>query len=341
MQLQLEFDGLTPQAVVELINMGMAKAEYVDGKVVIRPVDLSKEEKIVEHVRNIPPEKFTSYLVETDGFDELTSRVFEHSIQHFGFVYPVIAIKNVTGGYTVIDGRKRVELAKKLKIAVPTIVRDYDEVLGLIAFIAANFARKQLSVQDLAKVFKQLEKRRFLPLLRELLGFKTTEIFAILDSERHKKVINKLRYRPPSVTVEVAKVAVRDEEKAKEIAEEINRKDVDTVEEVKKIKEKVESQLKKGIYCALCGDKLTKETVNWVALCSSCKYSLYEEMKQVIIDERIKCFVTGKRFYGDEIVTVSKDVFRKILQNIPEDVRISHRWQGALERLEENGYEKE
>lgn len=332
-KLELEFDGLTPQAVVELINMGMAKAEYEDGKVVIRPVDLSKEEKIVEHVRNIPPEKFTGYLVETDGFDELTARVFEHSAQHFGFVYPVIAIKNIDG-YTVIDGRKRVELAKRLKMSVPTIVRDYDEVLGLIACIAANFARKQLSIQDMAKIFKQMDKKGYLPLLRELLGFKTTEIFAILDSERHKKVIEKLRYRPPSVTVEVAKVAVRDEEKAERIAEEINRKDVDSVKEVKEIKEKVENELKKGLYCGLCGERLTKETVNWIAVCSSCKYSLYEELKQVIIDERIKCFVTGKRFYGDEIVTVSKDVFRKILQNIPEDVRISHRWQGALERLE-------
>jgi len=332
-KLELEFDGLTPQAVVELINMGMAKAEYVEGKVVIRPVDLSKEEKVVEHVRNIPPEKFTGYLVETDGFDELTTRIFEHSTQQFGFVYPVIAIKNIDG-YTVVDGRKRVELAKKLKMPIPTIVRDYDEVLGLIAYIAANFARKQLSIQDMAKVFRQIEKKGFLPLLRELLGFKTTEIFAILESEKHKKVIEKLRYRPPSVTVEVAKVAVRDEEKAEKIAEEINRKDADSVEEVKKIKEKVENEMKKGIYCALCGERLTKKTLNWVALCSSCKYSLYEEMKQVIIDEKIKCFVTGKRFYGDEIVTVSRDVFRKILQDIPEDVRVSHKWQAVLEQLE-------
>ena len=332
-KLELEFDGLTPQAVVELINMGMAKAEYVEGKVVIKPVDLSKEEKIVEHVRNIPPEKFTGYLVETDGFDELTARVFEHSIQQFGFVYPVIAIKSIDG-YTVVDGRKRVELAKKLKIPVPTIVRDYDEVLGLIAHIAANFARKQLTIPDLAKIFKQIDKKGFLPLLRELLGFKTTEIFAIMDSERHKKVVEKLRYRPPSVTVEVAKVAVRDEEKAERMAEEINRRDADSVKEVKEIKEKVENELKKGIYCALCGEPLNKETVNWIAVCSSCKYSLYEELKQVIIDEKIKCFVTGKRFYGDEIVTVSKDVFREILQDIPEDVRISHRWQGVLERLE-------
>ena len=308
-RLELEFDGLTPQAVVELINMGMAKAEYVDGKVVIRPVDLSKEEKIVEHVKNIPPDKFTDYLVDTDldSFDELTNRTFEHSIQHFGFVYPVIAIKNISGGYTVVDGRKRVEMAKRLNIPVPTIVRPYDEILGCIASIIANFVRKQLSIQEMAKIFRQLEKKGYLPLLRELIGFKTTEIFAILESDKNEEILKKLRYRPPSVTVEVAKIAVRDKEKAKKVAEEVNRKDVETEKEVKEIKEKVENELKKGIYCGLCGDRLTKESVNWIALCASCKYSLYEELKQVILDNKIKCFVTGKRFYGDEVITVARD----------------------------------
>lgn len=334
-KLELEFNGLSPQAVVELINMGMAKAEYTDGKVVIRPVDLGKEEKIVEHVRSVPPEKFNNYLVDLDGFDDpLVERVFEYSIQHFGFVYPVIAIKNISGGYTVVDGKKRVDLAKKLNISVPTIVRPYDEMLGYVANFIGNFARKNLTIKDMRGIFIPLVNKGGQTLLRELAGLKTTEIYAVIEYDKHKKVIEKVRHRPVSVTIEVAKIAVRNEEKAEKVAEEVVRKDVDYPEKVKEIKEKVEHELKQGIYCSLCGEKLSKLTKHWIAVCSSCKWTLYEELKQIIVDKKIKCFITGNRYYGDEIVTVSKEALKKALQDIPEDVRIANGWQAVLERLE-------
>jgi len=333
-KLELEFDGLTPQAVVELINMGMAKAEYVDGKVVIRPVDLRKDEKIVEHVRLVPAEKFTDYLVELDGFDDkLAERVFNHSAEHMGFIYPVIAIPNIKGGYTVIDGKKRVELAKEKNMPVPAIIRNYNEGVAFAVAFVANVARRNLSIEEMHKIIKQIIKKNYHGLFKDLTGMKLTEIYAIFRYEKYKDIIEKLKYRPVSVTIEVGRIAIRDKEKAKQVAEEVVRKDIDDPEKVEKIKEKV-SRMKSGLYCALCGGYLTKENKNWIAVCSSCKWTLYEELKQVILEKKIKCFVTGKRFYGDEIITVSKNIFKKILQDIPEEVRVSHNWQGVLERLE-------
>jgi len=334
MQLQIEIDDrLTPQALVELINMGMAKAEYTEGKLVIKPVELDKEEKIVEHVRLVPPDRFTNVVINNSEFDdELKKRVFEQSIREFGIIYPVIAVKNIEGKYTVVDGAERVKIAKKLQMPVPTIVKPYDETLCLLANFISNFARKNLSISDMAKLFKEITKKGGNILLREVCGLKTTEIFAVMESEKYKDVIEKLKYRPISVTVEVAKIAMRDEDKAREVAQLVVREEATTSEEVKELKEKV-NDIKAGIYCALCGDKLNKETVNWIAVCSCCKYSLYEELKQVILDKKVKCFIDGHRYYGDEMVTVHKENLKKLLLDIPEDVRISKGWQGVLERL--------
>jgi len=282
----------------------------------------------IEQIVELNPEDIVKALVPSERFkDKLKEKVFDKSIEQFGIIYPVIVTPNAQGKFTVVDGSKRVEKAKEKKIKVPALIKNYDEQTALLVSLFLNFARRSVSMDELSWIVKKI---KYPSMLREI-GFNTSQIHTLKNLEKVKDVVKDL-WSPSEVSIEVAKIGLIDKKKGEEVATLVKRNGAMSKEDVEKLKDRVD-QMKAGIACSLCGRNLNREEVNWVALCSSCKWTLIEEFKETIYDKKIKDWLSGKFYNVDEVLVVSKEKFKELLEKIPDDVRINSGVQAVYERL--------
>ena len=259
--------------------------------------------------------------------NDLRDRVLFKSAENLGVMLPLVLTPNASGGFSVIDGYRRLLACKKANVKVPFIIKNtYDPDDAVVMRIALNFSQKSMDYQETSKLMNEVKKPSK---LREI-GFTTQEIFAFKNAP--KDILRELEYRPPEVTIEVAKTSLIDKGKAKELITLVKREDAKTKEEVKKLKDQV-NEVKSGVSCALCGVHLSEEKRNWMAVCSSCKWILLEEFKETVFDKKIRDWLTGHYVYADEVVVVSKKALFDLINNVPDDVRINSGLQKVWERL--------
>jgi len=274
----------------------------------------------IDEIREIEPDKKYfdfSMIDESRLTNDLRDKVLFKSSDYFGIINPIIVTPNAMGKLTIIDGYRRYACAKANNIKVPLLIKsisDPDEAIKMR--IALNFSQKPMSVLELKKLSGEMRKPGR---LREI-GISTSYVYAVKHAP--DEILRELEYRPPEVTMEVAKVSLIDKKKAEELVTLVKREDARTKTEVEKLKQQV-NEMKAGVSCALCGAHLSEENRNWVALCSSCKWVLLEEYKETAFDKKIRDWLTGHYVYADEAIVVSKKALFDLINNVPEDVRIN------------------
>lgn len=89
--------------------------------------------------------------------DDPAMKKLKESIEKNGLMTPVIVRKKVNGKYEIIDGHRRVEACRRLKIeTVEAIVRDYTEEKTQIFSIVGNLMRQNLNLIEKAIAFKRI-----------------------------------------------------------------------------------------------------------------------------------------------------------------------------------------
>ena len=95
--------------------------------------------------------------------DEKDSEIFElmESIDRQGLINPITVQRNEKGRYEVIAGHRRFEAVKRLGLPhiECNIVNDLNEKEIILAQIAENCQRKQMSASELVDVFEDMKKR--------------------------------------------------------------------------------------------------------------------------------------------------------------------------------------
>ena len=116
------------------------------------PVPNGKETYfVVLHPRYLEKSKFNNFSVdrESDNYKEL-----EKSIEINGIKDPVIARPKEGGGYEIISGQRRHDIAKRLNFPVPTIVQQMDDDDAKILVADGNLHRDKLSSYDLSRALR-------------------------------------------------------------------------------------------------------------------------------------------------------------------------------------------
>jgi len=283
----------------------------------------------VAEVTEIDPEEINQHLGNSERLvGDLQDRILEVSAKNFGIIYPVLVVRNAMGKYTLVDGYRRYLVALRNNLKLPVVIKDWDNDTALLMRIALNLSQKPIDITEVHEIAKQIR----IPSMLKLIGLTTHESHALRNAP--KDVIVELRYRPAEVSVEVAKVAVVNKEKAKELVTLVKRADAKSAEEVASLKE-LASKMKVGIRCGLCGKHLKREEVNWLALCSYCKYIVVEEFAETIFDKHVKDWITGHRCNDSEAIVINKHAFFELLKSIPEEIRLNNGLQAIYQRLEE------
>ena len=273
-----------------------------------------------ERVYWIRHEDISGQLAESEGFDdELRERVFRKSIEYIGIINPIIVTRNVDGKFTVIDGVKRVEMAKQFNMDIPSIVMDVSGPMAFVIRLVTNFARRTIKTKEVAELAKQIP-----PGVLSRLGFNLEERNVLRSMAREKdKEVERLSERTDAlssvVTIKVVKKAIlEDKKKAERMASIALRECAKTKKDMEKVEKEVD-QIVKGRYCAVCGTNLGKEDVHWLMLCGSCKWTLLEEWKETAFDTKVKDWITGKYYEKEECIVVSKERLYEVLSEIPEE----------------------
>ena len=281
-----------------------------------------------EIITEVNPEEINQYLSSKERIvGDLQDRILEESAKNFGIVYPAVVVPNATGKFTLVDGYRRYVVAKRHNLKLPVIIKQWDNDTSLLMRIALNLSQKPMELDEAHELAKQIR----VPSMLKLIGLTTPESYALRNIP--KEIAESLKHRPPEVVVEVAKVAVVNREKAKELVALVKRTDAKSAKEVSSLKEMAD-KLKVGIRCGLCGKHLKREEVNWMAVCSYCKWLLMEEFRDTMFDRMVKDWITGHRCDDGEAIVISKRALFDLLSSVPEDVRLNNGLQHLYQRLE-------
>lgn len=100
--------------------------------------------------------------------DDQHMKMLMESISQHGLLSPVL-VRQVDGGYEVIDGHRRIEAMKRLKMeTVDTIVHEADDKKTQAMSIIANLHRKNLSTIEKALTFQKVLKSQAYKSKKEL-----------------------------------------------------------------------------------------------------------------------------------------------------------------------------
>lgn len=106
---------------------------------------------IVLHPGYLEKSKFNNFSVdrESENYKEL-----EKSIETNGIKDPIIARPKEGGGYEIISGQRRHDIARRLNFPVPTIVQQMDDDDAKILVADGNLHRDKLSSYDLSRALR-------------------------------------------------------------------------------------------------------------------------------------------------------------------------------------------
>ena len=118
--------------------------------------DQSRIEAQQERVQEIP-------LSELHPFEGHPFRVVDdeemmktaESVRDFGVLTPAIVRPDPDGGYEIISGHRRWQIAKELKLeTVPVYVRDFSKEEAVINFVDCNLSREKILPSEKARAYK-------------------------------------------------------------------------------------------------------------------------------------------------------------------------------------------
>ena len=106
---------------------------------------------VVLHPGYLEKSKFNNFSVdrESENYKEL-----EKSIEANGIKDPIIARPKEGGGYEIISGQRRHDIARRLNFPVPTIVQQMDDDDAKILVADGNLHRDRLSSYDLSRALR-------------------------------------------------------------------------------------------------------------------------------------------------------------------------------------------
>ena len=106
---------------------------------------------VVLHPGYLEKSKFNNFSVdrESENYKEL-----EKSIEANGIKDPIIARPKEGGGYEIISGQRRHDIARRLNFPVPTIVQQMDDDDAKILVADGNLHRDKLSSYDLSRALR-------------------------------------------------------------------------------------------------------------------------------------------------------------------------------------------
>ena len=106
---------------------------------------------VVLHPGYLEKSKFNNFSVdrESENYKEL-----EKSIESNGIKDPIIARPKEGGGYEIISGQRRHDIARRLNFPVPTIVQQMDDDDAKILVADGNLHRDKLSSYDLSRALR-------------------------------------------------------------------------------------------------------------------------------------------------------------------------------------------
>lgn len=106
---------------------------------------------VVLHPGYLEKSKFNNFSVdrESENYKEL-----EKSIETNGIKDPIIARPKEGGGYEIISGQRRHDIARRLNFPVPTIVQQMDDDDAKILVADGNLHRDKLSSYDLSRALR-------------------------------------------------------------------------------------------------------------------------------------------------------------------------------------------
>ena len=106
---------------------------------------------VVLHPGYLEKSKFNNFSVdrESENYKEL-----EKSIEANGIKDPIIARPKEGGGYEIISGQRRHDIARRLNFPVPTIVQQMDDDDAKILVADSNLHRDKLSSYDLSRALR-------------------------------------------------------------------------------------------------------------------------------------------------------------------------------------------
>lgn len=106
---------------------------------------------VVLHPGYLEKSKFNNFSVdrESENYKEL-----EKSIEANGIKDPIIARPKEGGGYEIISGQRRHDIARRLNFPVPTIIQQMDDDDAKILVADGNLHRDKLSSYDLSRALR-------------------------------------------------------------------------------------------------------------------------------------------------------------------------------------------
>lgn len=106
---------------------------------------------VVLHPGYLEKSKFNNFSVdrESENYKEL-----EKSIEANGIKGPIIARPKEGGGYEIISGQRRHDIARRLNFPVPTIIQQMDDDDAKILVADGNLHRDKLSSYDLSRALR-------------------------------------------------------------------------------------------------------------------------------------------------------------------------------------------
>jgi len=268
----------------------------------------------IEQIMLLDPREVSNCLNDEYFSQEIKRRVFEKSIETFGIVLPVVATPNALGKFTIVDGFKRWRYAIEKKKPLPALIKSLEGDEPALLNVSLNFAREDVDVLKLSKMVKAVSY----PASLAAIGFTSKEIVGLRGAD--PEVLEVSRDLRPDVAITAVKTSITDKKTAKDMAVMARRVGARTKEEAEKLKEKAK-EMKFGVHCALCGKLLSEDEKLWLPVCSVDKYMLLEELKEQMYDKQLKDWISGRKCYREEIITVSKAELLRVLSEVPEKCR--------------------
>lgn len=150
----------TPAGTAAAGPAGMAISKVLENKLDppsekdIKALSVPKDGEtyfVVLHPGYLEKSKFNNFSVdrESENYKEL-----EKSIEANGIKDPIIARPKEGGGYEIISGQRRHDIARRLNFPVPTIVQQMDDDDAKILVADGNLHRDKLSSYDLSRALR-------------------------------------------------------------------------------------------------------------------------------------------------------------------------------------------
>lgn len=184
-------------------------------------------------------------------FDNVALKELANSIKANGVIQPII-VRKADKGFEIVAGERRYRASKLAGLKeIPSIVKDIDEITSSKIALIENVQRENLNPIEEANAYKSLMAEYDLKQdeLGEAVGKSRTYISNILRLLKlNKKVIDYIYEGKLTIGHGKALLGIKDEEEQLQAAEriiEVGLNVRDTEEEVKKIKEKGKSPVRR------------------------------------------------------------------------------------------------